>query len=226
MDSITEIAALHNLKIVEDCAQSHGATQNGKMTGSFGEVGCFSFYPTKNLGAFGDAGAVTINCPELDKEFRIYRNYGSEKRYYNKVVGTNSRLDEIQAALLRVRLKHLDELNEERVKICNRYLKEIKNSALQFPEIRFGCESVWHQFVICINNRDIFMDYLKSNNIGSLIHYPIPPHLSEAYSYLGFKKGTFPIAENFSETVLSLPLYNGMTDEEQTYIIDIINGYS
>ena len=225
MEAITEIAKKYNLYIIEDCAQSHGAKQNGKMTGSFGDIGCFSFYPSKNLGAFGDAGAVTINSPELAEKFRVYRNYGSEKRYFNKVIGTNSRLDEIQAALLRVRLKHLDEMNNERIKICKRYLDNIKNPVIVLPEIKTGCETVWHQFVVQVNNRKKFIDYLNSKNIGSIIHYPIPPHLSDAYSYLNLKKGDFPITENLADTVLSLPLYNGMTKEEQDYIIDNINYY-
>ena len=225
MDSIMSIANKYNLYVVEDCAQSHGAKHNGKMTGTFGDVGCFSFYPTKNLGAFGDAGAVTVNSSELAEDFRVYRNYGSEKRYHNKVVGTNSRLDEMQAALLRVRLRYLDGLNRERAKICQRYLEQINNPALILPVIEPGCESVWHQFVIRTNKRDKFMDYLKSNEVGSTIHYPIPPHLSEAYAYLGFQKGDFPIAESFRDTVLSLPLYNGMTDQEQEYVIEVINAY-
>jgi dTDP-4-amino-4,6-dideoxygalactose transaminase len=225
MEAIMKIARKHNLFVIEDCAQSHGAKQNGKMTGTFGDVGCFSFYPSKNLGAFGDSGAVTINSAELAEKFRVYRNYGSGKRYYNKVVGTNSRLDEIQAALLRVRLNYLDELNRERVKICRRYLYEIKNTVIELPKINSGCETVWHQFVIRVKDREKFIEYLKSKDIGTIIHYPIPPHLSEAYAYLEFKKGDFPITENFADTVLSLPLYNGMTDEEQNYVIDIINAY-
>ena len=225
MEAIMRIAKKHNLFVVEDCAQSHGAKQNGKMTGTFGDVGCFSFYPSKNLGAFGDSGAVTINSAELAEKFRVYRNYGSEKRYYNRVVGTNSRLDEIQAALLRVRLSHLDELNKERKKICNRYLGGIKNTAIELPEINLSYETVWHQFVVRVRDREKFIEYLRSKEIGTIIHYPIPPHLSEAYAYLGFKKGDFPITEDFADTVLSLPLYNGMTDKEQDYVIDMINDY-
>ncbi|MDR2730214.1 MAG: DegT/DnrJ/EryC1/StrS family aminotransferase [Treponema sp.] len=225
MEAIMRIAKKHNLFVIEDCAQSHGAKQNGKMTGTFGDIGCFSFYPSKNLGAFGDSGAVTLNSPELAEKFRVFRNYGSEKRYYNKVVGTNSRLDEIQAALLRTRLKHLNELNKERAKICSRYLDEIKNAIIELPEINTSCETVWHQFVVRVKNREEFIVYLKSKGIGTIIHYPIPPHLSEAYAYLGFKKGDFPITENIADTVLSLPLYNGMTDKEQGYVIKTINDY-
>ena len=225
MEAIMEIAQKHDLRIVEDCAQSHGAKQNGIMTGNFGDVGCFSFYPSKNLGAFGDAGAITTNSLELNEKFRIFRNYGSEKRYYNKIIGTNSRLDELLAAMLRVRLKYLDDMNSERVKLCGRYITGIKNPLIKLPGVRDGCETVWHQFVVQVDNRDRFIEYLSSKGIGSIIHYPIPPHLSEAYAYLGYKKGDFPIAEIYADTVLSLPLYNGMTEDEQDYVIEAINEY-
>jgi len=225
MEAIMKIAKKHDLRVVEDCAQSHGANQNGKMTGSFGDIGCFSFYPSKNLGAFGDAGAITTNSPELNEKFRIFRNYGSERRYYNQIVGTNSRLDELQAAMLRVRLRYLDAMNSERVNLCGRYIVGIKNPLIKLPGIRDGCDTVWHQFVVQIDNRERFIEYLKAKGIGTIIHYPIPPHLSEAYYYLGLKKGTFPIAERFADTVLSLPLYNGMTEDEQDYVIEVINAY-
>ncbi|MCL1998385.1 MAG: DegT/DnrJ/EryC1/StrS family aminotransferase [Turicibacter sp.] len=225
MAEIMKIAKKHGLYVVEDCAQSHGARQDGVMTGNFGDIGCFSFYPSKNLGAFGDAGCVTVNSARLDGDFRTYRNYGSEKRYYNKVVGTNSRLDEMQAALLSARLSHMDEITAERKQICDRYLAEIRNPAIILPKIQAGCETVWHQFVVQVAERQPFINYLASKEIGTIIHYPIPPHLSEAYAYLGYKKGAFPIAEKFADTVLSLPLYNGMTDEELDYTIRTINEY-
>ncbi|MGL4308833.1 MAG: DegT/DnrJ/EryC1/StrS family aminotransferase [Cetobacterium sp.] len=224
MDRIMEIAKKYNLKVVEDCAQSHGADFNGKRTGTYG-IGCFSFYPSKNLGCFGDGGAITTNDEKLDRDFRVLRNYGSDKRYYNEVVGYNSRLDELQAGLLRVKLSHLDELTKEREKIAKRYLSEINNPKIKLPRIRENATSVWHLFVIKIDERNKFQQYLDANGIGTVIHYPIPPHLSEAYSYLGYKKGDFPITEEYAETVLSLPLYNGMTDEEQSYVIDTINRY-
>lgn len=224
MDKIMKIAKKYNLYIVEDCAQSHGADFNGKRTGSFG-IGCFSFYPSKNLGCFGDGGAITTNDEKLDRNFRVLRNYGSEKRYYNEVVGYNSRLDELQAGLLRVKLSHLNELTEERGKIANRYLSEIKNPKIKLPKVREGATSVWHLFVVRIDERDNLQKYLESNGIGTVIHYPIPPHLSKAYEYLGYKVGDFPITERYAETVLSLPLYNGMTDDEQSYVIEVINRY-
>lgn len=224
MGKIMEIAKKYNLYIVEDCAQSHGANFNGRRTGTFG-IGCFSFYPSKNLGCFGDGGAITTNDEKLNRDFRVLRNYGSEKRYYNEVVGYNSRLDELQAGLLRVKLSHLVELTEEREKIANRYLKEIKNTKIELPKIREGATSVWHLFVIKTEKRDRLQKYLEENGIGTVIHYPIPPHLSKAYEYLGYKKGDFPITEKYAETVLSLPLYNGMTQEEQDYVIEVINRY-
>ena len=224
MDKILELCEKYNLKLIEDCAQAHGAKYKNKMIGTFG-IGCFSFYPSKNLGCFGDGGAISTNNEKLDRNFRVLRNYGSEKRYYNEVVGYNSRLDELQAGLLRVKLEHIFELEEEREKIAQRYLNEIKNPLIQLPKIRENCSHVWHLFVIRVENREKFQKYLEENGIGSVIHYPIPPHLSEAYKYLRYKEGDFPITENYAKTVLSLPLYNGMTKEELDYVIDIINKY-
>jgi dTDP-4-amino-4,6-dideoxygalactose transaminase len=223
MPEIMRIANEHKLYVVEDCAQSHGAGFDGQMTGTYGDVGCFSFYPSKNLGAFGDAGAIITNNADLAEEFKIFRNYGSEKRYYNKVVGTNSRLDELQASLLRVRLKYLNELNDERKHLCDYYLKNIKNPLIALPLIAKGADSVWHQFVIKVKDRERFIKFLETSEIGSIVHYPIPPHLSQAYEYLGYKKGAFPITEEYADTVLSLPLYNGMTEEEIDYVVKIIN---
>lgn len=225
MDDVMEIAKKYNLRVVEDCAQSHGACYDGKMTGTFGDIGCFSFYPSKNLGAFGDAGAIVTDDEQIAKDMKMYRNYGSEKRYYNKVVGANSRLDEIQAGLLRVRLSHLDELAEEKKEICDRYLAELNNSNFELPKIQPGATTIWHQFVIHSKRRDELMNYLKEHGIGTIIHYPIPPHLSEAYQYLGLKQGCLPITEKFANEVLSIPLYNGMTDEEQSYVIDVMNRF-
>ena len=225
MKPIVELSQKYNLKLVEDCAQSHGAKFEGQTTGSFGDIGCFSFYPSKNVGAFGDGGAITTNDPQIAEDVRIFRNYGSEKRYHNKVVGANSRLDELQAGLLRVRLSHIKELTEERIKLCNRYLTELKNEKVELPRIREGATTVWHQFVIHCKERDRLIDYLNGLAIGTIIHYPIPPHLSEAYQYLGFKEGSFPITERYAKEVLSIPLYNGMTKEEQEYVIDAINKF-
>ena len=226
MTKIMDIAKKYDLRVVEDCAQSHGNHWQGKTVGSFGDIGCFSFYPSKGCGAFGDAGCIVTNDAELADQFRVYRNYGSRVRYQNEVVGTNSRLDELQAGLLRVKLTHMDEFNRERCQIADRYSKELKNPLIRLPMVRPGADSTWHQYVIHAPQcRDKLADYLKEHGIGTIIHYPIPPHLSQAYAYLGFRRGDFPIAEQYADEVLSLPMYNGMTEEEQTYIIEKINAF-
>lgn len=225
MDMIMNLAHKYNLKVIEDCAQSHGNHWKGQTVGTFGDVGCFSFYPTKGCGAFGDAGCIVTNNKELAESIRVFRNYGSEKKYHNKIVGSNSRLDEMQAGLLRVKLHYMDGLNRERCRIAERYKKEINNPFIQLPEIRPGADSTWHQFVIHTRKRDELMKYLVKREIGTLIHYPIPPHLSEAYQYLGKKRGDYPIAEQYADEVLSLPMYNGMTDEEQSIVIEAINRF-
>lgn len=225
MKTVMKIAEKYNLKVIEDCAQAHGACYEGKMAGTFGDIGCFSFYPSKNLGAFGDGGAIVTNNVKMAEAVRIFRNYGSEKRYYNKVVGANSRLDEIQAGLLRVRLSHINEILEERERLCVRYLEEISNPEIILPSVREGATHVWHQFVIRCRRRDELIDFLEQNEIGTIIHYPIPPHLSEAYAYLGMREGDLPVTEMYSRQVLSLPLYNGMTIEEQEYVIIKLNEF-
>ena len=225
MDRIVALCRKYNLRLVEDCAQSHGACFRGQMTGTFGDVGCFSFYPSKNLGAFGDGGAIVTNDENLAKEFKIFRNYGSEKRYYNKVVGANSRLDELQAGLLRVRLTHMQELTEERIAIARRYTEGIRNEKLRLPEPADGATCVWHQYVIRCEERERLTDYLNEKEIGTIIHYPIPPHLAEAYGYLGHREGFLPITEKLAKTVLSIPVYNGMTEEEQDYVIEALNNF-
>ena len=225
MTKIMELAHKYDLKVVEDCAQSHGNHWHGKCVGTFGDIGCFSFYPTKGCGAFGDAGCIVTNDKNLADACRVFRNYGSEKRYHNKMVGSNSRLDEIQAGLLRVKLKYLDKFNEERNSLAQQYLDNIYNPLIRLPKIRPGADSTWHQFVIHCTYRDDLQDWLGKNGIGSLIHYPIPPHLSEAYAYLGKKKGDYPIAERMAGEVLSIPMYNGMTQEEQQKVIDVINSF-
>jgi dTDP-4-amino-4,6-dideoxygalactose transaminase len=225
MKPVMELARKYKLRVVEDCAQSHGACFDGKMTGTFGDIGCFSFYPSKNLGAFGDAGAIVTNDAKIAEDTRTFRNYGSEKRYYNKVVGANSRLDEIQAGFLRVRLSHLDELAQEKKQICDRYLAELNNDKIELPKIREGATHIWHQFVIKSDYRDELLQYLDERGIGTIIHYPIPPHLSEAYQYLNVGKGSLPVTEKYANTVLSIPLYNGMTEEEQDYVIETINRF-
>ncbi len=225
MVGLKKICEDNKLYLVEDCAQSHGSTFDGIKTGRFSDIACFSFYPSKNLGAFGDAGAIVTDDQVLANKIKVLRNYGSEKRYYNEVVGYNSRLDEMQAGLLRVKLKYLDALNKERIAIANRYLNEIVNPKIILPKIKDKAVPIWHLFVVRVNDRDGFVKHLNDKEIGSVIHYPIPPHLSEAYAYLGYKKGDYPITEGYANSVVSIPIYNGMTTIEIDYVIDALNVY-
>ena len=225
MESICAFCKKHNLKLIEDCAQSHGSFFKGKMTGTFGDIGCFSFYPSKNLGAFGDGGAIVTDSEEYRDRIKMLRNYGSSVRYYNDEVGVNSRLDEIQAALLSVRLAHMDELTKEKKKIGARYLEKIRNDKFVLPKIAEGSDHIFHQFVIRSKERAKLIDYLNDKNISTIIHYPVPPHLSKAYEYLGIKKGTLPITEQYADEVLSIPMYNGLTKEEQDYVIKALNEF-
>lgn len=226
MNRIAELCRKHQLKLVEDCAQAHGAEFCGKKVGTFGDIGCFSFYPSKNLGAYGDGGAVITNNSELAYRIRILRNYGSEKKYHNQVVGANSRLDELQAGLLRVKLKHLDGIGREHQQIAENYTNGIVNPCIIKPEVAEGATSVWHQYVIRCRERDRLKAYLEEHGVKTEIHYPIPPHLSGAYRELGYHQGDFPIAERYAAEVLSLPMYNGLTWEEQQYVIEMVNHYA
>ncbi len=225
MDRIRQMVDKHHLYLIEDCAQSHAAVFNGTMTGAFGDAGCFSFYPTKNLGAFGDAGAVVTDDEALYKKLKMIRNYGSQVKYHNQLEGVNSRLDEMQAALLRVKLSHLPELTEERQRIAKAYLSGIKNPRILLPKLREKANHVWHQFVIRTECRDEFQKYLEKHDIHTIIHYPIPPHLAACYARLGHKRGKFPITEQYADEVLSLPMFNGMTAEEVEDVIEVCNGY-
>ena len=225
MRKIKEIAEKHNIYIVEDCAQSHGVKFADKTTGTWGDIGCFSFYPTKNIGAFGDSGAVVTNNNAIYETIKMLRNYGSKTKYQNEILGVNSRLDEIQAALLSVKLSHYNELRQERENIAKAYLKGIKNENIELPMIRNKSQHVWHLFVIRTDNRELLQNYLRKKGIGTQIHYPIPPHLSKAYEHLGYKLNDFPLTEKYANTCLSLPLFEGMTEQEMEYVIKNINGY-
>ncbi len=225
MNRIVEIANKYKLPIIEDCAQSHGACFDGKMTGTFGVSGCFSFYPTKNLGAFGDAGAIVTDDKEFADKIRMMRNYGSRIKYVNEIEGINSRLDEMQAALLRVKLTHMQELNDERKVLGEHYTKGIHNDKLVKPEIREQADSVFHQYVIRCSEREKLQKYLEEQGIQTQIHYPIPPHLAECYQHMWYKVGDYPITEQYANEVLSLPLYTGMTWEEQDYVIEKLNEF-
>jgi len=225
MDAVMDVAKRRHLQVVEDCAQSHGSTWQGRQAGTFGTVGCFSFYPTKGLGAFGDAGAVVTDDAALADKFRTYRNYGSHHKYQYEVVGANSRLDELQAGLLRVRLRHLDALNEERQRIAARYTAEIRHPLVALPRVREQAYSTWHQYVVHCPQRDRLAEWLKNGGIGTNIHYPTPPYLSQAYQSLGYRAGDFPIAERYAREVLSLPMFNSLTEREQTCVIERINAF-
>ena len=223
MDAIMAIAKKHNLFVVEDNAQAHGATFNGKITGSFGNANGTSFYPGKNLGALGDAGAVTTNDETIAKKIAMLRNYGSEKKYHNEEIGFNMRLDEVQAGFLSVKLKHLNEWTKQRKEIAKQYNEALKNVGdLVLPAVHANATHVYHLYVIKTENRDGLQKHLSENGIGTLIHYPIPPHLQKAYQYLGFKKGSFPIAEELADNCLSLPIWPGMTLDQVNTVAENI----
>lgn len=225
MDPIMDIAKKHQLYVVEDCAQAHGALYKGKKIGSFGDAAGFSFYPGKNLGALGDAGAMVTSNKELADKVRALGNYGSDYKYHHIYQGNNSRLDELQAAFLFEKLPVLDKMNGERRRIANLYLDGIKNQEIILPTVMDYAEPVWHIFAIRCKQRDVLADYLDKEGISTNKHYPIPMHLQGAYTELGIKKGELPFAEEISETELSLPMYYGMTDEEINYVIEKINAF-
>ncbi|WP_283170298.1 DegT/DnrJ/EryC1/StrS family aminotransferase [Curtanaerobium respiraculi] len=225
MDPILAVAKQHGLKVVEDCAQAHGAQYKGKTVGSFGAAAGFSFYPGKNLGALGDAGAVVANDRAVADKIRALANYGSDYKYHHIYQGNNSRLDELQAAFLAAKLPLLDHVNEERRRIAQRYLDEITNEALVLPFVIPDVVPVWHIFAIRCNDRDALAAYLADNGIATNMHYPIPMHLQGAYKNLGLGEGSLPIAEEISRTELSIPMYYGMTNEEITYVVDALNSF-
>lgn len=225
MDPIMEIAKKHDLYVVEDCAQAHGATYKGQKVGTFGDAAGFSFYPGKNLGALGDAGATITNNEALADMVRALGNYGSDYKYHHIYKGNNSRLDELQAAFLSAKLPILDKVNEDRRRIANAYSAGIKNAKVILPYVKEECVPVWHIYAVRCDARDELEKYLKDLGIGTNKHYPIPMHLQECYKDLGLKEGDLPIAEEISRTELSLPLYYGMTDEQIQFVIDSINNF-
>lgn len=225
MDLIMEIAKKYDLKVVEDCAQAHGATYKGQRVGKFGDAAGFSFYPGKNLGALGDAGAVVTNDEELAKKIRALGNYGSDYKYHHIYKGNNSRLDELQAAFLAAKLPHLERMNVERRRIAALYSEGIKNPKVVTPYVLPVCVPVWHIYGIRCAERDALEKYLNEKGIGTNKHYPIPMHLQECYKDLNIPQGALPIAEEISTTQLSIPMYYGMTDEEVQYVVDAINEF-
>jgi dTDP-4-amino-4,6-dideoxygalactose transaminase len=223
MDKIMAIANQHKLKVIEDNAQAQGALCNGKLSGSFGHINATSFYPGKNLGALGDAGAITTDSEELANAIKVLRNYGSQKKYYNEVKGVNSRLDELQAALLDVKLKYLQSETQERQRLALIYDEQLKGiENLTLPQNAEGCNSVYHIYQVRTSKRDALQKYLTEQGVGTVIHYPVPPHLQEAYKELNFKQGDFPIAEKIAQETLSIPLYPGMPKEHQEIVIEKI----
>jgi len=226
LDKITAIAKKHNLFVVEDNAQAQGAMCNKKLTGTWGDVNATSFYPGKNLGALGDAGAIITGDGDLYDKIKVLRNYGSEKKYYNEVKGINSRLDELQAAFLSVKLKYIKKQNQERQRLASIYDREFMNVGdIVIPQNAQNCTSVYHIYQIRTEKRDALQKFLNDKEIGTLIHYPVPSHLQKAYSDSGFKNGDFPIAEKIALTTLSIPLYPGLSENELNYIISNIKTF-
>lgn len=223
MDSIRDIASRYHLKVIEDAAQAHGAGYKGRKAGSLGDAAGWSFYPGKNLGAFGDGGAVTTHEDELADRVRTLRNYGSRVKYFNEVRGFNSRLDPLQAAFLRVKLKYLDAWNARRASLAREYQEQLKDIPdLELPSVPEWADPCWHLFVIRHPRRDALQKHLREHQVDTLIHYPIPPHRSDAYQDAHFTRGSFPISEALADTVLSLPLGPHLSIMEQKQVIDAI----
>jgi dTDP-4-amino-4,6-dideoxygalactose transaminase len=225
LDSIIEIARMHNLKVIEDAAQAHGATYKNRKLGAIADAAAFSFYPSKNLGANGDGGAVTTNDEGIAERVMRLRNYGQAERYYHKTKGTNSRLDELQAAILRAKLTRLDEWNERRREIAKFYDEEITNSLIQKPsQVEYGRHN-YHLYVVRCERRDELQKFLNQKGITTLIHYPIPIHLQEAYGDLNKREGDYPVAELIAKRILSLPIFPELTYDEARYLVDCINSF-
>jgi dTDP-4-amino-4,6-dideoxygalactose transaminase len=218
MEAITEIAERHNLAVIEDAAQAIGASRNGTLAGNFGDCGCFSFYPTKNLGGFGDGGLVTTNSDSLADDIRTLRDHGQKPRYFYKVIGGNFRLDGIQGAVLNVKLKYLDDWNEKRRQNAALYDNLFAGSPVRTPEIDSGNVSIYHQYTITASGRDELQKYLADNDIGSAVFYPKPLHLQDCFKELGYKQGDMPVTERLCKEVLSLPVYPELSRQEIEYV--------
>ncbi len=223
MDPINQIAKKYKIKVIEDAAQAHGAKYKGNRVGSLADAAGFSFYPGKNLGALGDGGAVTTNDQNLAEKVRILSNYGSEIKYHNSFKGYNSRLDELQAAFLRVKLQKLDAWNCHRMKLATAYLDQLKNTNVVSPFVPEWADHVWHLFVVRSGQRDILKNKLSDKDVTTMIHYPIPPHLQPAYSELKLKNGSFPVAELIHRETLSLPLWPNMSESQLKHVVSVVN---
>ena len=225
MDELMKIAHRYGIRVIEDACQAHGAEYKGRKAGSWGDLACFSFYPVKNLGALGDAGMIVSNNERFVVKLRQLRNLGESQKYQHVLKGTNSRMDEIQAAVLRVKLKYLDCWNEQRRHIAEIYRESLNPQVCQLPLEAEGCKHVYHLFVIRVKNRDALQNHLREAGISTLIHYPFPIHLQEAFSDLGYKKGDFTIAEKYANEILSLPMYPEMGESGARYIAQKINEF-
>jgi dTDP-4-amino-4,6-dideoxygalactose transaminase len=225
MDAINEIANSRGLKVIEDAAQAHGARYRGRRAGALGDAAGWSFYPTKNLGAYGDAGAITTDDDELADKILLLRNYGSKEKYYNEVKGVNSRLDELHAAMLRVRLRWLDQWNARRSQIARMYLEELSGADLLLPAIADGAEPVWHLFVIRSRRREEFQRFLKALGVNTLVHYPVPPHLQKAYKEMGLGEGAYPISETIHREALSLPIGPHLSGEDARRVVEAARSF-
>lgn len=223
MDGINKIAEAHNLYVVEDCAQSHGSRYKGNISGSMSDAACFSFYPTKNMGCFGDGGCVVTDNKEIAQNIKITRNYGKNEKGEFVIKGVNSRLDELQAAFLNVKLNYIDEINFARKHIALRYINEIKNKNIILPEYSEG--HVWHQFAIKCKKRDLLKKYLEQREIMTLIHYDTPIYLTDAYKEIKSENGKYPLTEEFCASELSLPIFEGMTEGEISEVIKAVNDF-
>jgi dTDP-4-amino-4,6-dideoxygalactose transaminase len=224
MDIISATATEHQLIVIEDCAQAHGASYRNKKTGTWGKFGAFSFYPTKNLGALGDAGAIVTDDDEMAEKVRALRNYGSNKKYFNKYVGINSRLDELQAAFLRIKLKRLEKINEHKIKLAELYFEQIINEEIILPVKQELTKDVYHIYNVRCKNRDDLRSFLLEKGIKTEIHYPVPPHLQEGYKSI-FQSNYYPVAEEIHNSTLSLPISYGTTANEISYVASVINSY-
>ena len=222
MDPIRTLARQHGIVVVEDAAQAHGARYKGKRIGAHGDIVCWSFYPGKNLGALGDGGAVTTNRADLADKVQVLRNYGSRVKYVNEVQGVNSRLDPIQAAVLRVKLKHLDDWTDRRQLIADIYTKGLTDSGLILPHVPDWADPVWHLYVVRTIEREALQARLGAAGVGTLIHYPIPPHMQEAYAGLGLAGDAFPLAHQFADEMLSLPIGPQMEAQQTVDVCNIV----
>ncbi|HJQ22291.1 MAG TPA: DegT/DnrJ/EryC1/StrS family aminotransferase [Blastocatellia bacterium] len=226
MEAINEVARRHGLKVVEDAAQAHGACFNGRRAGALGDAAGWSFYPTKNLGAYGDAGAITTDDDDLAGALRLLRNYGAREKYYNDVKGVNSRLDEMQAALLRVRLQHLEEWNARRARIAAIYLEGLRDTGLLLPAVADGAVPVWHLFVVRSPVRDRLQQDLKAQGVQTLIHYPVPPHAQPAYADLRIAAGAYPISEAIHREALSLPMGPHLSVDDARRVVEVVRAFA